>query len=168
MFYLNKFLYFLSYIIHKYLIWVFFLLKSSYKVIQKLSKVIQKLSIQFEKNKKNSKKSRKIPKKSDFFTFFLMLSSHFLSKVDRSVIMWIWEKNVKKKRLKKKWFSFLQTFFLKSILDIFLCPISKLKKKFWKVEDFPFFRPWKYCYSSPEKRYFMFFLRNSYFQGNFR
>jgi hypothetical protein len=24
----------------------------------------------------------------------------------------------------------LQTFFLKSILDIFLCPISKLKKKF--------------------------------------
>jgi hypothetical protein len=35
-----------------------------------------------------------------------------------------------KKKSKKKWFSFLQTFFLKSILDIFLCPISKIKKKF--------------------------------------
>jgi len=38
---------------------------------------------------------------------------------------------------KKKRFSFLQTFFLKSFLDIFLCPISKLKKKFWIFDFLP-------------------------------
>jgi hypothetical protein len=29
---------------------------------------------------------------------------------------------------------FSQTFFLKSILDIYLCPISKIKKKFAKMK----------------------------------
>ena len=97
------------------------------------------------------KKIRKIPKnseKSRFFSFFtygliaLFAKSRVTIYHTRS-----WKKSLKKKS-KKKWFSFLQTFFLKSILDIFLCPISKLKKKFWKVEDFPFFRRFKnYCLS---------------------
>jgi hypothetical protein len=69
--------------------------------------------------------------------------------------------------LEKKWFSFLQTFFLKSILDIFLCPISKLKKKFWKLQVFPFFRLLGNYHLSPETRYFIFFLLKSHFRGNF-
>ena len=57
-------------------------------------------------------------------------------------------KKCRKKKLKKKRFSFLQTFFFKSILDIFLCPISKLKKKFWKFDSLPLFRPFLNYYLS--------------------
>jgi hypothetical protein len=77
-FILRNYLYYLSYIIHKYLIWVIFIMKCSYKVVQKLSKVVQKLSNRSQKNPKNLEKSRKIPKNPDFFTFFLMVSTHFL------------------------------------------------------------------------------------------
>ena len=151
-----------------------------------------------EKIQKNPKKSEKI----QFFHFFSYgLGSLFIKSRCTIYHIKLWKKCWKKKS-KKKWFSFLQTFFLKSILDIFLCPISKLKKKFWKLQVFPFldlvnitihpseidfscffcgirifrgtfgnssfFRPWKYCHSSPEKRYFMFFLWNSHFQRNFQ
>ena len=86
-FILINFLLFLSYIIHKYLIWVIFILKSSYKVVQKLSKVVQKLSSRSEKIRKNPKNSEKIPKKSNFFTFFLMVSAIIWQKVILSFIM---------------------------------------------------------------------------------
>ena len=108
---LIDFLYYLSYIIHKYLIWVIFLLIFSYKVVQKLSKVIQKLSIFKKSVPKNPKKIQKIPKKSEFFTFFLMVSTTFLSTVVLSFIMWIWEKNVSKKSWKKNDFHFCKLFF---------------------------------------------------------
>ena len=77
---LIDFLYYLSYIIHKYLIWVIFLLNSSYNVVQKLSKVIQKLSIfkkSVRKNQKNPKKSRKNP---IFLLFSLWSRPHFCQK----------------------------------------------------------------------------------------
>ena len=69
-FILINYLYFLSYIIPKYLIWIIFLLKCSYKVVQKLSKVVQKLSNRSEKNQKKSKKSRK----NRIFSFFFLWS----------------------------------------------------------------------------------------------
>ena len=99
---LIDFLYYLSYIIHKYLICVIFLLNSSYNVVQKLSKVIQKLSIFKKSVPKNLEKSQKIPKKSDFFHFFLMVSSLFLSIVDRSFNVRKLKKKCQKKKLKKK------------------------------------------------------------------
>jgi hypothetical protein len=48
-------------------------------------------------------------------------------------------KKSRKKNVKKKGFSFLQTFFLKSILDIYLCPNSKIKKEFQKGSSFSSF-----------------------------
>ena len=108
---LIDFLYYLSYIIHKYLIWVIFLLNSSYNVVQKLSKVIQKLSIFKKSVPKNLEKFRKIRKKSDFFTFFLMVSAAFLSKVDWSFNVRKIRKNVTKKSWKKNDFHFCKLFF---------------------------------------------------------
>ena len=93
---------------------IFFHYKCSYKlstIIQKTHKVIQKLSIFSKSVPKNPKKSRKIPKKSDFFTFFLMLSTTFLSRVDLSFIMQIYKKNVSKKSWKKSDFHFCKLFF---------------------------------------------------------
>ena len=75
--------------------------------------------------------------------------------------------NCQKKKLKKKWYSFLQTFFLKSILDIFLCPISKLKKKFWKVENIPFFQLLKITIYPPKIDISYFFCWNRIFGGTF-
>ena len=69
--------------------------------------------------------------------------------------------------MKKKWFSFLQTFFLKSILDIFLCPISKLKKKFWKLQVFPFFDSWEIIIYPPKIDISCFFYGNRIFGGTF-
>ena len=43
-----------------------------------------------------------------------------------------------KKNVKKKRFSFFETFFLKSNLDIYFCPFSNLKKNFTKCKNFPF------------------------------
>ena len=55
-----------------------------------------------------------------------------------------------KKNVKKKRFSFFETFFLKWKLDIYFCPFLKLKKKFWKRKNFPF-SPfhWKYIKKIP-------------------
>ena len=47
-------------------------------------------------------------------------------------------KNLSEKNVKKKRFSFFETFFLKRKLDIYFCPFLKLKKKFWKSKNFPF------------------------------
>ena len=79
------------------------------------------------------KKIRKIPKNPEkirFFTFFSYGLSRLFVKSYQTSYRKKSRKKTSKKKSKKKWFSFLQTFFLKSILDIFLCPISKLKKKF--------------------------------------
>ena len=76
-------------------------------------------------------------------------------------------KKCQEKKLKKKWFSFLQTFFLKSILDIFLCPISKLKKKFWKLQLFPFFDSWEIIIYPPKIDISCFFYGNRIFGGTF-
>ena len=107
-----------------------------------LSKIIQNLSIFSKSVPKKSEKSRKNPKNPEkirFFHFFSYGLVALLAKSRYTIHHMKLRKKCLKKKSKKKWFSFLQTFFLKSILDIFLCPISKLKKKFWKVEDFPFF-----------------------------
>jgi len=106
------FFYFINEKIYYYKI--FFHYKCSYKlstVIQKILNFIQKLSIRSEKNKKISKKSQKIPKKSDFFTFFLMVSPPFLSKIDWSFNVIKIEKNVRKKNWKKSDFHFYKLFF---------------------------------------------------------
>jgi len=42
------------------------------------------------------------------------------------------------KNVKKKGFSLFETFFLKWKLDIYFCPFLNLKKKFWKLKNFPF------------------------------
>ncbi len=77
-----------------------------------------------------SQKIRKNPEKIRFFYFFSYGLTRFFVK-SRVIIYHVkTRKKCRKKKLKKKRFSFSQTFFLKSILDIFLCPISKLKKKF--------------------------------------
>ena len=97
-----------------------------------MSIIVHKLSIFFWSTQKNSKKIR-------FFHFF----PYDLVAVFIKYCITTWRnkngKNVVKKKLKKKRFSFLQTFFLKSFLDIYLCPISKIKKEFQKVQVFYFF-----------------------------
>jgi hypothetical protein len=95
-----------------------------------LSKKHIKLSKNYPFFQNRSQKIRKNPEKIRFFYFFSYgLSRHFNK--SRVIIYHVkTRKKCRKKKLKKKRFSFLQTFFLKSILDIFLCPISKLKKKF--------------------------------------
>ena len=91
-----------------------------------LSKSCPLILNRYEKSEKNLKKIQKI----QFFHFFAY--DLILVFIKSRVIIYLQKllKKCQKKKLKKKWFSFLQTFFLKSILDIFLCPISKLKKKF--------------------------------------
>ena len=165
-----------------------------------MSKSCPKLSKSCPTGPKKSQKNPKNPRKIHFFHFFAYGLSRVFDKSRYIIYHTKSRKQILKKKSKKKWFSFLQTFFLKSILDINKCPISKLKKKFWKVQDFSlflhwniaihppkiviscffcgirilggtfrnssFFRPWKYCYSSPENRYFMFFLWNSHFGRN--
>ena len=121
------FFYFINEKIYYYKI--FFHYKCSYKlstIIQKILKIIQKLSIRSQKNQKNPKKSRKIP----IFSLFSYALNRIFAKSRQTIYRKKSRKKTSKKKSKKKWFSFLQTFFLKSILDIFLCPISKLKKKF--------------------------------------
>ena len=59
------------------------------------------------------------------------------------------KKCLKKKR-KKKGISFFETFFLKWKLDIYFCPFLKLKKKFWKLKNFPF-SPSRWNYSAKMK-----------------
>ena len=96
------------------------------KIIQKFPKVVQPIP-------KNPEKSRKIPKNPEkirFFTFFSYALNRIFVKSRCTIHHMKLRKKCLKKKSKKKWFSFLQTFFLKSILDIFLCPISKIKKKF--------------------------------------
>ena len=96
------------------------------KIIQNYPKIVQLIP-------KNPEKPRKIPKKSRKIHFFHFFSYGLVALLVKSRYTIYRLKTIKKclkKKLKKKWFSFLQTFFLKSILDIFLCPISKLKKKF--------------------------------------
>ena len=53
---------------------------------------------------------------------------------------------IPKKMSKKKGISFFETFFLKWKLDIYFCPFLKLKKKFWKMKNFPF-SPSRWIYS---------------------
>ena len=126
------------------------------KVIQKLSNRSQKIPKKFEKSQKNP----------IFSLFSYGLIALF---VISSVIMYRKKslKNCQKKKLKKKWFSFLQTFFLKSILDIFLCPISKLKKKFWKLQLFPFFDSLKNAIYPLKIDISYFFCWNRIFGGTF-
>ena len=83
-------------------------------------------------------------KKVEKITFFAIFSEkslwsrgHFRPKSYYRVSC----KNAKKmsqKKRKKKGFSFFETFFLKWKLDIYFCPFLKLKKKFWKLKNFPF------------------------------
>jgi hypothetical protein len=162
------------YFIHKkYLIIKFFFIKnvpinypSLSKNRAKLSKNCPLILNRYEKSEKNLKKIQKIR----FFHFFAYgLIPVFIKSRVIIYLQKLLKKRLKKKS-KKKWFSFLQTFFLKSILDIFLCPISKLKKKFWKIGFFPLFDLFSTLgnyYLSPENQYFMFFLRNLHFGGNF-
>ena len=131
-----------------------------------MSKSCPKLSKSCPIGPKKSQKNPKNPRKIRFFHFFAYGLSRVFDKSRYIIYHTKSRKQILKKKSKKKWFSFLQTFFLKSILDINKCPISKLKKKFWKVQDFSLFLPLKKCYSSPKTRYFMFFLRFSYFGGN--
>ena len=133
------------YFIHeKYLIIKYFFIINVPINYPSLSKNRAKLSKNCPFDSKNIQKIQKIPKipkKIGFFHFFsyglvpIFIKSHVIIYLQKLL------KNCLKKKSKKKWFSFLQTFFLKSILDIFLCPISKIKKKFWKLHIFPFFRP---------------------------
>ena len=120
---------------------IFFHWKCSYKlsiIIQKIRKLSKSCPFVPKKSKKIWKNLKKIRKNTIFSFFFLWSQRSFY----RNLYYHLSCKNTKKmfkKKVKKKWFSFLQTFFLKSFLDIFLCPISKLKKKFWKLRFFPFF-----------------------------
>ena len=96
------------------------------KIIQNYPKIVQLIP----KNPKKSEKNPKNREKIRFFTFFSYGLVALLAKSRCTIHHMKLRKKCLKKKSKKKWFSFLQTFFLKSILDIFLCPISKLKKKF--------------------------------------
>ncbi len=143
-------LYFLSYFVLSYMVFYdifvfFYFIQKKYILIKlfftinvpinypPLSKIIQNLSIFSKSVPKNPKKSQKIPKNPEKIRFFYFFSYGLVALLAKSRYtihhMKLQKKRLKKKS-KKKWFSFLQTFFLKSILDIFLCPISKLKKKF--------------------------------------
>ena len=108
-----------------------------------------------------TKKIRKIPKNPKKIPFFHFFSYALVALFVKSRII-IYHVNLRKKcqekKLKKKWFSFLQTFFLKSILDIFLCLISKLKKKFWKLQLFPFFDSLKNAIYPPKIDISYFFV----------
>jgi len=119
------------YFIHKkYLIIKFFFIKNVPINYPPLSKNRAKLSKSCPFASKNIQKTKKNPYKIRFFHFFayglipVFIKSRVIIYRSKTI------KKCRKKKFEKKWFSFLQTFFLKSILDIFLCPISKLKKKF--------------------------------------
>jgi hypothetical protein len=124
---------------------IFFHWQCSYKlsiVIQSCPKVVHSIRKKIRKNSEKSKKFR-------FFYFFSYGLGYIFDKSLYTITrLKMWKKSPKKKS-KKKWFSFLQTFFLKSFLDIFLCPISKLKKKFWIFHSLPLFCHFSdYCLSS--------------------
>ena len=92
---------------------------------------------------------RKKSKKSRFLRFFRK-KAYGLDDIfaQSRIIMYhakMRKKCIKKKR-KKKGFSFFETFFLKWKLDIYFCPFLKLKKKFWKMKNFPF-SPSRWIYS---------------------
>ena len=131
-----------------------------------MSKSYPKLSKSYPTTTKKSEKNLKNPEKSKknqiFSLFFLWSQCYFCKKSCYHGSFKIKKKN-RKKKLKKKGFSFFETFFLKSFLDIYLCPISKLKKKFLIFDSFPLFLPFfclKKYHLSPENQYFMFFLQN--------
>ena len=52
-------------------------------------------------------------------------------------------------------------------MDIFLCPISKLKKKFWKLQLFHFFDSWEIIIYPPKIEFSCFFYGNRIFRGTF-
>ena len=92
-----------------------------------------------------SEKRRKNRKKCVFLEKKLMVSGPFLQKVAlpfniRILTFYPW------KKMSKKGISFFETFFLKWKLDIYFCPFLKLKKKFWKLKNFPF-SPSRWIYS---------------------
>ena len=66
---------------------------------------------------------------------------------------------------KKRVFVFTN-FFLKSFLDIYWCPISKIKKEFQKSESFYILFTIKNCNLSPKNQYLIFFTWFSHFLGN--
>ena len=84
---------------------------------------------------------RKKSKKSEKMRFFWK-NAYGLSPIFTQSRVSIYHAKMRKKCLKKKRkkkrFSFFETFFLKWKLDIYFCPFSKLKKKFWKLKNFPF------------------------------
>jgi hypothetical protein len=85
----------------------------------------------FKKKSKKSEKMRFFRKKAYGLTPIFTKSRIIIC---RNKIIFFWsKKNVKKKR-----FSFFETFFLKWKLDIYFCPFLKLKKKFWKQKNLPF------------------------------
>ena len=93
----------------------------------------------FRKKSKKSKKMRFFRKKAYGLTSTLLKSR--VTKYHNKIVFFSPKKNVKKKR-----FSFFETFFLKWKLDIYFCPFLKLKKKFWKLKNFPF-SPSRWIYS---------------------
>ena len=129
------FLIFFYFIRKKYLIIHIFFIKNIPINYPSLSKIIQKLS---NWSKKNQKFLKKIRKNRIFSLFSLWSQRRFYKNLHYHLSCKMWKKCLKK-NVKKKRFSFLQTFFLKSFLDIYLCPISKIKKEFQKVTCFPFF-----------------------------
>ena len=97
---------------------------------------------------------RKKSKKSEKMRFFRKKAYGLIIILAKTrVIIYhtkLWKKSPKK-NVKKKRFSFFETFFLKWKLDIYFCPFLKLKKKFWKLKNLSFspFR-WKYNKKIPK------------------
>jgi hypothetical protein len=85
-----------------------------------------------------SEKSRKNRKKCVFFGKKAYGLSSIFTQSRVSIYHAKMRKKCLKKKRKKKRFSFFETFFLKWKLDIYFCPFLKLKKKFWKLKNFPF------------------------------
>ena len=139
-------------------------MKCSYKVVQKLSKVVQKLSNRSQKNPKKSKKIRKNP----IFSLFFLWSRLTFYKKSLHHLSYKTVKKMLKKKVEKKVVFIFTNFFFKIHFGHFFMSNFKIKKKVLKTSSFSIFRWFKNYHSSPEKRYFMFFLWNSHFQGNFR
>ena len=154
-------MYFLSYIIHKYLIWVFFLLKSSYKVIQKLSKVVQKLSNRYQKNQKNPEKSEKNP----IFSLFFLCSRRTFCQKSYYHLSCEFEKKMSRKKVEKKVIFIFANFFFKIHFGHFFMSNFKIKKKVLKTPSFSIFLTLGKLSFIPRKSIFRVFFMEIAFLG---
>jgi hypothetical protein len=123
---------------------------------------------------------RKKSKKSEKMRFFRKKAYGLEAVFAQSRIIIYHAKMRKKcleKNVKKKGISFFETFFLKWKLDIYFCPFLKLKKKFWKLKNFPFspsrwnylIKKWNYknILEKREMRFLSSENKNWTFRGSF-